>query len=486
LLVLGLIALSLTALFAQADQPKVSGRSGIRVGERLSYSISFDKVNSAGTAELYVASQGKFLGKDVIEIRSRARTVDLVAAAFLPLDESRVVYVDPVKGMPVYSIRTSNIGIPKDSITNNLKVPATYHDLLTVIYKARESAGTGSFNFTENEQVYTAAFQSAGTKNIKTDAGTFETTRTTVTSDFLTLQGITSFEIYFSNDEWHVPVEFQFRTVRGLFRATLIAMSVPDNDVAPVPTPTPVTSPTPVRPRPTPTPDKYVDNQPINPDLGFQIGEVLTYKLTNAGKPIGTLVLKAAERKMFQRADSLLLTATVTAVEPGVTNLRVGDAVSVRVDPETLAPIWYEAKFSGGPPGLNQTLTLDKASGDIRLANRNIDSPIGTHTVLSLVYAMRSFNLRSSQNRSNPVNDTRVAVFWEELPYVFTLRPSAPAEITLDGRKMLAQLVAVKTDNRALDALAPKVWLGNDDRVPLRFSFGPYQADLVIPQPEIP
>jgi hypothetical protein len=93
---------------------------------------------------------------------------------------------------------------------------------------------------------------------------------------------------------------------------------------------------------------------------------------------------------------------------------------------------------------------------------------------------MRSFNLKPSKVRDNPVNDTRVAVFWDSRPYVFTLRPSAAAEITVNGEKRQAQLITINTGNPELDQLGLKVWLSMDaSRVPLRFSAGQYQADLV-------
>jgi hypothetical protein len=93
---------------------------------------------------------------------------------------------------------------------------------------------------------------------------------------------------------------------------------------------------------------------------------------------------------------------------------------------------------------------------------------------------MRSFNLKPSPIRDNPVNDTRVAVFWESQPYVFTLRPRPMEEITVNGEKRQAQQITINTGNPQLDQLALKVWLSADGaRVPLRFSAGPYQAELV-------
>ena len=100
----------------------------------------------------------------------------------------------------------------------------------------------------------------------------------------------------------------------------------------------------------------------------------------------------------------------------------------------------------------------------------------------SLLYAIRSYNLKPSRDASNPVNDTRVAVFFDQQPVIFTLRPSAPEMITVAGEKVSAQLISVSTGNQnpQLDHLQIKLWLGNDDRrLPLRISAGGFQADLV-------
>ena len=60
--------------------------------------------------------------------------------------------------------------------------------------------------------------------------------------------------------------------------------------------------------------------------------------------------------------------------------------------------------------------------------------------MLSLIYALRSFNLKRSGDRSNPVNDTRVSVYWNGKHYVFSLCPSDAEFIDLRGQKVSAQM----------------------------------------------
>ncbi|MEP6788678.1 MAG: DUF3108 domain-containing protein [Acidobacteriota bacterium] len=459
------------------------GTSTFRVGEKLSYNISFGKFQNAGYAELDVVSRGKISGLDAVEIHSKLKTLDIVSAAFYLFDESRVVYAAPDTGLPLYVKTDSHdTAVPKETVTNYLATGSSSFDLTTLIYRARAAGGVGTFTLYEGGKLYTATFQQTGKVTARTEAGNFESTISKVQSDFLAAQGIKEMFVHFSMDETHVPVVIRFTTAKGEFKAVLSSIVQPSPETVvitptPTPVPTPVTRPT---SRPTPMPPTYVENVPLAPELGFEIGESLDYRVSAGGKPVATITLGARERKLFQSQDSLLLMATVTGVEQGITAFRPGDAARVQVDPETLAPKWAETRFTSNFKGLNQTLTFDKRTGNVTFGGpQPIDSPVGTHTLLSLLYAMRSFNLKPSKNLTNPVNDTRVAVFWDSRAYVFTLRPSNPDTITLNGEKVAAQLITVTTGNPQLDALALKVWLGTDDRVPLRFSFGPYQADLI-------
>ena len=174
------------------------------------------------------------------------------------------------------------------------------------------------------------------------------------------------------------------------------------------------------------------------------------------------------------------LTATITGVDHGNTIFALGDSMMTYVVPETLAPIESQIKFTGPLARLSQTAIFDPRTGAIAFGGANsVDAPIGTHTMLSLIYAMRSFNLRPSKDPGNPVNDTRVAVLWNDRPYIFTLRPSNTGDISIRGEKVNAQLITINTGNAELDKLAIKVWLSTDERrIPLRFSVGGYQADL--------
>ncbi|NOT48807.1 MAG: DUF3108 domain-containing protein, partial [Acidobacteria bacterium] len=270
----------------------------------------------------------------------------------------------------------------------------------------------------------------------------------------------------------------RFRTAKGEFRAKVASIQNVEPQADPVPTPSPILTPK-ATPVPTPTPKAYVDNQPLSPELSFVLGETLEYRVTAGGEAAGMFTLQAAERKQIQGFDSLVLSATATEAAGGI--FSKGDSIKAVVNPDTLAPRKLDVNLTGPLANLNQSVIFDERSNMIMFKGTGqIEAPVGTHSILSLIYAIRSFNLKPSKDTSNPINDTRVAVFWENRPYIFTLRPSNAELISWRGDKVSAQLVSITTGNGLLDAQNIKIWLSNDERrVPIKFQIGRYQAELV-------
>ena len=464
-------------------QSNGAASTAFRVGERITYTISFSNYSDIGYAEAYVASRGALAGKDAVELRSKLRTLNLVSAAFFEVDELRTVFADPTTGVPLYSKVVRNPdGMPSETVTDHLKEPTGALDLLTLIYRIRQSSGSGSANLFENGKIYTVTFAPKGTETVKTPAGDFDTSIIYLQSDYFKELGFKEVIVNLSNDEAKLPALIRLRSKQNELRGMMasIQTQLPEPDVTPGPTPAPTIPPMPT-PTPIRTPEPYVDNEPLSTDLSFELGEALEYKITAGGKAVGSFVMHAKERKNIGERDTLVLAVTATNAVAGNPIIQANDSVTAFVDPESLAPRQLEINLRGALSSLNQTTIFDPRTGSITYkGNNRVDAPVGTHSILSLIYAMRSFNLRMSKTRDNPVNDTRVAVFWESQPYIFKLRPSSEETIEVNGSEVLAQPISVTTDNPQLDTLGLKIWLSVDGRrVPLRFAVGAYQADLV-------
>jgi hypothetical protein len=457
--------------------------TAFRIGERLTYNVSFERFNNAAYAEIYTVSRGKLGERDAVELRSKIKTNELVSAFYL-LDESRTTYAASDTSLPIYTRKISNAGVtPKETIGNFTVNPSAYNDLLTLISQARNAGGAGSFSFQEDDKIHNAIFSASGkSERLKTDAGEFETGISTVESSFLTENGITNLRINFSQDAARIPVLIRFKTAKGDFRAELASVQTIEPETTTEPTPIPIQPMRPVQtPRPVVTPTPYIENEPLALELPFKLGETLEYQVSTGGQMVGLITLQAKERKQFSGQDSLLLTATVTGTEPRQEIFKLNDSIRAQVNPLSLAPQEIRLNLSGALAAFNQQILFDQRTGVAVSGSANqMDIPVGTHSILSLAYAVRSFNLKPSKNLTNPVNDTRVAVFLGSKAYVFTLRPADADIINLQGERVSAQLISVNTGNPAIDQYNLRLWLSNDDkRIPLRLMFGAYQADLV-------
>ncbi len=469
---------------------QVLAPTAFRVGEHLTYNISFEKFNNAAFAEIYTISRGKLGERDAVELRAKIKTNEMVSAAFYLLDESRTTFASAETGLPLYIRKTINAAVlPKETINNYTISPTLNYDLLTLIYKARNAGGIGSFALQENDKIYNVSLQNFTNNKvktergkIKTDAGEFETTVSSVESAYLIEKGITNLRINFSIDEAHIPILIQFKTAKGDFRAQIASIQTIEPEVSPEPIPVTIQTPRPqTTPKPIATPTPYVENEPLLKDLAFALGETLDYRVSTNGQLLGLVTLQAKERRQFLGIDSLLLTAAVTETQPGQQVLVLNDGIKAQVNPDSLAPQQIEFKFTGILSAYNITTKFDQRTGFATYNNTNrVEIPVGTHSILSLAYAIRSFNLKPSKDPNNPVNDTRVAVFFDTKAYVFTLRPSNADIINLQGEKISAQQISVSTGNPAFDALNIRLWLSNDEkRLPLRLAAGSYQADLI-------
>src|SRR5690606_29999982 len=116
---------------------------------------------------------------------------------------------------------------------------STALDLLSVIYKIRRSAGTGSFSMVEDGKTYTVSFQTLGTENLSTVIGDLDTSILKVTSDYFTERGFTDIKLNLSMDQDRVPVAFSAKTGKSEFHGLMASLSniEPPTETVVVPTP---------------------------------------------------------------------------------------------------------------------------------------------------------------------------------------------------------------------------------------------------------
>lgn len=456
--------------------PAVSAK--LRIGEKITYGVSFGRFAEAGFAELQVVSRGKLDGRDVVELSGRFKTLGLFSTQTL-IDEGITSYVSSETGLPLFVRHSSYSSGLAVETTNRPDQGSGSLDILSLIYKIRYAPSGGSATLVRGDRSYSATFQQTGSEVVNVPAGEFSTSVFEVQSELFSEWGLSSVRLNFDNTGDNVPVLIKFKYQDGEFKASANSIQLIRPDPEITPTPLPSETPRPM-PSPTATPLPYINDRPLPADLPFVLGEKLEYSIRSGGQSVGRLVLHAGERRLFEGRDSLKLMAQVTAASDPSAGFSVNDRLVAQVDPETLLPWRIDSTFAGGLAAYSLTAIFSPDLGKVSFGNaRSVDVPIGTHSILSLFYAIRSFKLAPSTDPNDPVRDTRVAVFWSDKPYVFVVRPMVVELTGPDGEKLDTIQASVTTGDPLLDQLQPRMWVSRDARrLPVRFQLGRFQFHL--------
>lgn len=482
--------LFITALFFCLTTNISAQTSSFPVGEKLTYNITFGTFSDAAYVELHCVGKEKLNEKDVYVVRAKVRTGGTVQATLLDLNNDYTAFLSPENGLPVRIERFlrddgKNTDVRRDFAENQTVSDANVHDLISALYQIRQ------FNLTEkviqpikvweNERVYDAKLQIVGRETMATSMGAMNVYAVQVKTNDDAFNRYQA-KIHFSDDERRLPVMINLKLPQGVLRADLASVQmITPEPVAVVVQPTPIPQPTvAVRPtpRPTPAPRPYVDNQPLDISLPFALGEELTFDVLRNNQKIGVIRLQVKDRKQHFGRDSVMLSATAqTANNSGF--FTGGDKIESYVHPDFIVPFRHEIRLSSQLAGFNQLLIFDQELGYVtNNQTQRMEVPVGTHDVLSFIYALRAFRYSFVKNA-----DAKAAIFLGGVPIVVNLKPAREV-IDFNGQKVNTIALTATTENPQIDSLNLRLWLSDDSRrLPLKLTFnspqGVIQANLV-------
>lgn len=483
-----------------------------RVGEHLTYNVSFSNFISAAHVELLIAERGTYAGREGLMLRAHVETTGVVNAALYSINNDYTTYIDPATGLPFRTQqvvreggRTSdtsseyNEPVGTAAIPSKLRTgefPGTF-DFLSAIYRVRALplAAKARYYFTvRGEQVqYDAQLRVTGRGVIKTNVGSFPTIATEIRVSNNSEANNYNTRIYFSDDERHVPVLITATHPNGEIRAELVGSELPEVVATPMPTPvaTPKLSPTvkqnPVvpltprqtapRPTPTPTPRPQVNLS----NLPFEIGEQLNYNifLANSAQPVATASFQVRERANYFNRNGLLLTVRAQTLGTIARAFFANDQINSYVDPVTLLPFRTELNLIEGRRRTTAVLSLDQEHGVAQTdKGPRMEVPVGTHDILSVLYALRSFNL-------TPPKRNAVSLIVNNRPLTLFITALRRETIEIGGQRIPTVLLSLTTDDPQPDKYGLRLWVGEDRRrIPLRAAatteLGAVRADLAI------
>ena len=462
-----------------------------RVGERLTYNINFAHFVSAAHVELLVAARGNFFNRDAIELRAHVETSGVVNVALYALNNDYTTYVDSQTGLPFRVQHVVREPGQKSEQAVDYNETSGVYDLLSALYHVRGMALTDGASYTltvRNESdEYAAEVRVAGRQAIKTSVGSFNAIVTRVA---LKSGHDYNLRAYFSDDDRHVPVLITAKVASGEVRAELagseFVLPTKSSTAKTVATPGPLMQD--ARPVPTPSVGSVTEDPKSSAttpttlaglDLPFKVGEQLNYRvyLGETNQPVGLMTFTVRARGRYFNRDGLLLTATAQTI--GLSgSIFVNDQINSYVDPQTLLPFRTELRLAEGRWRATKGYTLDQDRGSVVTDNRNrILIPVGTHDLLSALYAIRTFDLsRLKQNA--------ISLLATDKPRTLLVNSQRRETVELNGQKISAIMLTLTTDDPA-DKMQLRMWVGDDSRrLPLRIAavtpLGIAHADLVI------
>jgi hypothetical protein len=244
--VLFLILAFAVSAFAQKQDDAVQtsslSKSPYKVGEKLTYSISFATFAGIAHAELAVVGKGIYFSREAIELRATVQSSETATVIF-DINSDFLSYIDPESGRPYKTRRVVRDGInaedeSQDFNQTDLSIPPSRkgefigeYDFLSALYRLRAMPLTedAAYRFTARfaSTAYDAELQVTGRKTIKTTAGTFNTIATQIRVYKNKQADNYRIKIYFNDDERHVPVLITIQRPSGEIRAELASSELP-------------------------------------------------------------------------------------------------------------------------------------------------------------------------------------------------------------------------------------------------------------------
>ena len=522
------VALALLAFCAAARAQQARGGSDVsaspfnaapyRVGERLTYTVSFSNFAVAAHVELSVASHGQLYGREGVELQAHVETVGVISAALYALNNNYVSYVDPATGLPYRARQEIREGARVENVTRDynsplgesaipskqtVAAPTASYDFLSALYRLRALPLAPGMTYTlavqNGEAVYNVELRVTGRETLKTNLGSSNALVTQARVRGNPEADAYRVTVYFSDDERHVPLLITARHRAGEIRAEIASAEIlaeAQSIVGGTPGSTQPAQPGIVLPpgtRPVAPPaggtaangnatgTTAAAADPAAPELPFKPGDELNYNfyLGPSPQPIGTASFRVRARARYFNRDGLLFNASLQTTGAGATLFPVNDQLSSYVDAATLLPFRAEQTLSEGKRNSRFVISSDQGSGSALFDDgTRVEVPVGTHDLLSVFFALRSFDL-------TPGKRTNVSLLINKRPRVLVITALRRADLALAGQQIPAVELSLATNDPTGDRFNLHLWVSTDKRrLPLRLTattpLGPVRADLAI------
>jgi hypothetical protein len=488
-LVLGAFGLPISAQTTTDVVSQPFSPAPYKVGERLTYNVSFSNFISAAHVELLVAARGTFFGREAIQLKGHIETTGVVNAALFPINNDYITYVDPETGEPFHAQQIVRGG------SRILETPAEFkqgapalpskepnslqgtYDLLSAIYRIRalplSEGSIYNLSVSAGGNTYQVGVKVKGSQVISMNAGSFYTVVAEVRIRNNSGADDYSATVFFSHDPGHEPLLITAKLSAGEIRAEQAS-----SEFINTPKPPPGQSP-----GPTPPVEQNSGASTEGNLVGvpFKVGEQLNYQvyLPSIAAPVAQASFQVRARAKYFNQDGVLFTVTAETTNALQKLFVANEKISSYVNPRTLLPFQTELNLSEGQTRVNTKLTINQDLGRVTTEkNERIEIPIGTHDYLSFFYLVRTFDLTLTKRSA-------ISILVNNKPKTLFITALKREAVQLGSQTIPAIQVSLTTDDPEPNKYQLLGWISDDRRrLPLRLSavtkLGPIRADLAI------
>lgn len=196
-------------------------------------------------------------------------------------------------------------------------------------------------------------------------------------------------------------------------------------------------------------------------------------------QPVGAASFHVRGHARYFERDGLFFTVSAQTTNAAERIFFANNQINSYADPTTLLPFRTEMNLVEGKRRSNQILTMHQEGGIATTnSNRRIEIPVGTHDLVTIFYAVRTFTLA-------PPRRNAISILVDNKPKTLFVNALKREVIQLGSQRIPAIQISLTTDDPQSDKFQFRAWLSDDSRrLPLRLTatteLGPIRADLAI------
>ncbi len=483
-----------------ASSPAYNG-SPLRVGERLTFNVTFSDFATAARLEMEVVEQGVFFGQDSYQIRTKAETLGQVRSLFGDIDHQYVSYVNTKTAIPyrlVSSIRQGTKQTDETVIFDQPKETATFsdesivsitrdtYDITSLLYALRlrgvPEDGKQKFTALLGKELVEFEAVHKGRERLVTQTGTYNAIQIKLYPQNKKYNKYRGY-VWLSDDSQRLPITIKAKLSFGEVRADLTSASITVRNTTPLakiiertdesggaaipgglPVPNNVNKGNPVI---IIEPPSVKGNLPTPaPNLPFVVGERLSYEVAwGQFTSVGKASFEVRQQGMFGTNRVFELYGEASTVGAARTLINVNDQASSFVRVDSLLPVKTDIRLREGRRTKQTTANYDWSKKLATLTNgTEVSIQSGTLDILSLFYSVRAAELKIGASYNFPFLDANHRLQMVKVNVVKQETIGGPM-----GTRETLQLDILTPEPTPI--LLAQVWVSSDARrLPLYFA----------------